>query len=107
MIMNIKSDGEWYHGSNLKIDVLRVGSTITQWKELAEAFSHKPTILSYEENGKITHNGKEIGFLYKINESLIIGRDIYQHPRTTMDINVEFLTKRPLKLQLISVLQLE
>lgn len=30
MIINIKNHGEWYHGSNLKIDVLRAGSTITQ-----------------------------------------------------------------------------
>lgn len=102
MIINIKNDGEWYHGSNLKIDVLREGSTITQWKELAEAFSHKPTQLSYEENGEITHNGKETGYLYKIAEKLVIGKDIYQHPRSTMDANVEFLTKRPLKLKLIS-----
>ncbi|WIV12726.1 hypothetical protein [Proteiniborus sp. MB09-C3] len=103
MNINIKSNSEWYHGSNLKIDVLRVGSTITQWKELAEAFSHKPTLLSYEENGKITHNGKETGYLYKIDEKITVGEDVEQHPKTTMDANAEFLTKRPLKLQLISI----
>ncbi len=104
MIINIKNDREWYHGSNLEIDVLRAGSTITQWKELAETFSHKPTQLSYEANGNITHNGKERGYLYRIDENLVIGKDIYQHPRTTMDTNVEFLTRRPLKLKLISIL---
>lgn len=107
MNINIKSDGIWYHGSNLKIEVLRVGSTITQWKELAEAFSHKPTRLSYEEDGTITHNGQEMGYLYKIDEKIIVGEDVEQHPTTTMDVNAEFLTKRPLKLQLISIHPLE
>ncbi len=27
--------------------------------------------------------------------------DVYQHPRTVMDKNAEFLTKRPLKVKLI------
>jgi len=29
----------WYLGSNLNLNILRQGSTITQWKELAEAFA--------------------------------------------------------------------
>jgi len=32
----------WYHGSPLKLDVLRAGSTMTQWRDLARVFSHKP-----------------------------------------------------------------
>lgn len=83
---------------------LREGSTITQWKELAEAFSHQPTILSYDDNGNISHNGKEKGYLYIIDEPVEIGKDIYQHPRTTMDENAEFLTNRPLKVKLIEEL---
>ena len=31
----------------------------------------------------------------------IVGRDIYPHPETTMDENVEFLTKRPFRVKLI------
>ena len=93
---------EWYHGSNLELNVLRQGSTITQWKELAEAFSTKPTMLGYDEiYGPITHNGIEKGILYIIDEPIQIDIDIYQHPNTTMDIGVEFLTKRPLKLKRI------
>lgn len=88
MIINIDKDGEWYHGSNLKIEILRAGSTITQWKELAEAFSHRPTLLSYDDNGNITHNGKETGYLYKIDERITVGEDIVQHPTTTTDANV-------------------
>ena len=90
----------WYHGSNLELDILLEGSTITQWKELAEAFATKPTMLGYEEIfSEIFHNGKEKGILYIIDEPLEMDRDIYQHPRTTMDKGVEFLTKRPLRLK--------
>ena len=83
---------------------MREGSTITQWKALAEAFSHKPTLLCYDDNGTVSHNGIEKGYLYVINEPIRIGIDIYQHPRTTMDANAEFLTSRPLKVKMIAEL---
>ena len=101
MKLEVKSDGVWYHGSNMLFTELRTGSTITQWKELAEAFSHQPTALSYDDNGVISHNGKEKGYLYVIDEAFDIQNDIYQHPRTTMDENAEFLTKRPLKVKMV------
>lgn len=59
--IELKPDGVWYHGSNMLFTELRTGSTITQWKELAEAFSHQPGILSYDDDGVIRHNGKEKG----------------------------------------------
>ena len=80
---------------------LREGSTITQWKELAEAFSHQPDRLSYDDNGKIYHNGTEKGYLYVIDEPITVGIDVYQHPRTVMDENAEFLTKRPIKVKMV------
>jgi len=92
----------WYHGSNRELAILRKGSTITQWKELAEAFATKPTMLGYEEIfSPITHNGTESGILYIIDEPLRMGADIYRHPRSTMDPGVEFLTRRALKLKRI------
>jgi hypothetical protein len=92
----------WYHGSNLELDALKEGSTITQWKELAKAFATKPSKLEYSEVfGPITHNGTENGILYIIDEPLQIDVDIYQHPHTSMDKGIEFLTKRPLKLKRI------
>ncbi|WP_155839500.1 hypothetical protein [Butyrivibrio proteoclasticus] len=105
--MEIKIDpmGLWYHGSHLELTELMAGSTITQWKELAEAFSHKPTGLSYDDNGVISHNGKEKGYLYVIAEPITVDVDIYQHPRTVMDKNAEFLTKRPLRLKLLYELE--
>lgn len=104
MNIDIQPDGVWYHGSNKIFTKLRINSTITQWKELAEAFSHKPSILEYDDNGVISHNGIAQGFLYSIDEPVVIGIEIYQHPRTAMDKNVEFLTKRPLKVKMISKL---
>ena len=104
MKIEIKSDGIWYHGSNKIFSELRTNSTITQWKELAEAFSHQPSGLGYDDMGVIKHNGIEKGYLYIVDEPVVVGIDIYQHPRTTMDENAEFLTKRPLKVKMISEL---
>ena len=101
MKIEIKPDGIWYHGSNMIFSELRTDSTITQWKELAEAFSHKPSALGYDDNGMICHNGTEKGYLYIIDEPIVVGIDVYQHPRTTMDENAEFLTKRPIKVKMI------
>lgn len=101
MEIKINDVGQWYHGSNIVFDSLDEGSTITQWKELAMAFSHQPTQLGYDDEGNIEHNGTEKGYLYIIDEPLVIDVDIYQHPRTSMDINAEYLTKRPLKVKLI------
>ncbi len=101
MNISVTQNGQWYHGSNKKFDLLREGSTITQWRELAGAFSHKPSCLEYSDDGEIKHNGTEKGYLYLIDEPVQIGIDVYQHPRTTMDENAEFLTNRPLKVRLI------
>lgn len=101
MIITISPDALWYHGSNVRFDILREGSTITQWRQLAEAFSHKPTQLSYDDSGLIHHNGVEPGYLYIIDEPIQIGKDILPHPRTTMDANAEFITLRPLKVKLL------
>ena len=101
MELKIDPNGIWYHGSNMVFSELREGSTITQWKELAEAFSHQPDRLSYDDNGKIYHNGTEKGYLYVIDEPITVGIDVYQHPRTVMYENAEFLTKRPIKVKMV------
>lgn len=101
MKTEIQPNGIWYHGSNTLFTELKTNSTITERKELAEAFAHKPSTLEYDDNGVIRHNGTQKGYLYKIDEPIIVGVDVYQHPGTTMDENVEFLTKRPLKVKMI------
>lgn len=73
-------------------------------KELAEAFSHKPQCLSYDDNGNIFHTGTQKGYLYIVDEPIAVGKDIYPHPRTTMDTNIEFLTTRPLRVKIIAEL---
>jgi hypothetical protein len=102
MVYPIDIRKTWYHGSNKEFEILSEGSTITQWRELAEAFATKPSSLEYDNIFSwISHNGSEKGILYIIDEPIEINIDIYQHPRTTMDVGVEFLTKRPLKLKRI------
>jgi hypothetical protein len=93
----------WYHGSPFELTELATGSTITRWRELADAFSHKPQILNYDTvGGNINHNGQLNGYLYVVDEPINKDLDIYRHPRTTMDEGVEWLTKRPLRLRKIS-----
>jgi hypothetical protein len=93
----------WYHGSPFELTELAEGSTITQRRELAEAFSYKPSTLSYDYvGGTIRHNGAKPGILYVIDEPIVDDADVYKHPQTTMDDGVERLTKRPLKLRRIS-----
>ena len=104
MEIKITPGGTWYHGSPLRLDTLRQGSTVTQWKELAEAFSHKPAMLGYGEYGdsqSIVHNGTQPGYLYAVDEPVRVGEDLCQHPRTTMDPGAEFLTQRELRLRLL------
>jgi hypothetical protein len=95
----------WYHGSPLELTVLRRGSTITQNRDLARAFSHKPSILSISDEGRIQHNGTAPGFLYQIDEEIRPG-DVEPHPRTTMDAGLEWLTTRDLRLSLIGSAEL-
>ena len=90
----------WYHGSHLTVTVLRAGSTITQWRDLARVFSHKPPIVSIWDERRIQHNGRQPGYLYEIAES-VAPEDVEPHPRTTMGPGDEWLTHRGLRLRLI------
>ncbi len=97
----ITPGGPWYHGSPLRLRELRAGSTVTQWRELAEAFSHKPALLCIDDDGRITHNGLQPGFLYVVDEPVEVGPDLYQHPHISLEQGLEFLTARPLRLRLL------
>lgn len=39
------------------------------------------------------------------DEPIETEKDIYQHPNSKLDINAEFLTKRPLRVKLVKELQ--
>ncbi len=95
----------WYHGSVLSLTVLREGSSITQNPKLAEAFSHKPTLVSISDEGGIKHNGTAPGFIYRIAEDIEPG-DIRPHPASTMDEADEWLSNRELRLDLIGPVEL-
>lgn len=87
----------WYHGSPLRLTILRTGSTITRQRRLAEAFSHKPTILALDDDGTIQHNGTQPGWLHIIAEPLS-EEDIVPHPNSSMALGLEWLTTRELGL---------
>ena len=98
--MQYRPDRPWYHGSPLELTTIRKGSTITQKRELARIFSHKPPLVSVDDDGTIKHTGRQPGYLYVIAED-VAPDDVIPHPRTTMGPGDEWLTTRELRLELI------
>ena len=98
--MDFDPNTPWYHGSPLKLDVLREGSTITQWRDLARIFSHKPAVVAVDDDRRIQHSGTLPGYLYEIDEPVGV-EDVVPHPRTTMAPGDEWLTTRNFRLRLI------
>lgn len=99
----------WYHGSPLRLHVLLAGSTITQDIVLARAFSHKPRLVSIDDETtpmRIRHNGTLPGLLYTIAEP-VSAADVYPHPNSTMPPGLEWLTRRPLHLALVGAVDIE
>jgi len=99
-ILCYKNSRTWYHGSPLEIDFLKIGSSITKNKNLAMAFSYKPTQLSVDNNGNITHNGTKKGILYRITEEIGLN-DIEKHSACSTEDPWEYITKRELKIEKI------
>ncbi len=99
----------WYHGSPLQLTVLLPGSTITQDRDLARIFSHKPSIVSQDFNDQgertIKHTGQVPGFLYRIAET-VTAADVLPHPQTTMGSGQEWLTNRALRVEQIEQTQI-
>lgn len=64
--MNFQIDpaGVWYHGSDRIFDLLAAGSTVTQWRELAEAFSYKPKYLSLTKKPNFSYGNKKRLLVY-------------------------------------------
>ena len=63
-----------YHGSQQKLTELRAGSSITQNRDLAKAFSHRPSIVSrsypdesLSDDCNVKHNGVTPGYLYTVS----------------------------------------
>lgn len=94
----------WYHGSPHRLEMIRPGSTITRDRELARVFSHKPNIVSIEKEEEefkgYRHTGRSPGFLYRIAEP-VEEKDLTPHPDSTLTTGQEWLTTRPLRLELV------
>ena len=90
----------WYHGSQQKLTTLRVGSSITQNKNVAKAFSHRPSLLTQSEGGTVKHDGETPGYLYAVTDE-IGPDDVYPHPHPVNVTRWEWLTHRELELKLI------
>jgi hypothetical protein len=86
----------WYHGSPERLASIRPGSSITQNRALAEAFSHRPGLVSVSDDELIRHNGLLPGLLYAIAEE-VGPADVCPHPHTTMVDLWEWVTERDLR----------
>lgn len=97
--------GTWYHGSRQRLSTLRAGSSITQNRDVAKAFSHRPSLvsMSQSEDGdewSVRHDGATPGFLYVVAEEIRVG-DVRPHPHPVNVSRWEWLTNRDMSLTLI------
>ena len=90
----------WFHGSSLKLDTLKEGSSITRIEELARAFSTRPGLVSVSDDGIIKHDGKMKGKIYRIAEQ-VTDKDIRPHPASSMEKDWEWVINRELKLEFL------
>lgn len=97
------TDLPWYHGSPRRLTLLRAGSTITQNKELARIFSHKPAIVVGDESNKRwKHTGPFArGFLYRVIGQ-ITELDIEAVPHSSLSPGTEWNAKTEFPLELVS-----
>ena len=89
----------WYHGSQQELTRLRSGSSITQSRDVAKAFSHKPSLLSMSDES-LKHDGVTSGYLHVVAEE-IAPDDVHPHPHPANAGRWEWLTRRELRLELI------
>ena len=99
---NLDTDynGPWYHGSDQMLTTLRIGSSITQQRSIAKAFSHQPSLLLQFNRGRIRHNGETPGYLYTVAEE-VGPDDVRPHPHPVNADRWEWLTERELELELV------
>ena len=89
----------WFHGSPEELDTLLPGSWVTPFRELARAFSHRPTRITVSDDDftAVRHDGKIPGFLYVVAEPLD-DQDLEERPGTD---HTHWKTMRVLKVQLV------
>ena len=92
----------WFHGSPFELTILRKGSWITQFREVAKAFAHKPKIISMSDDCQsVKHNGTVPAFLYTIAEPIgpddvsLLPETALTHWQTQRDLSVQLVRKLP------------
>ena len=94
----------WYHGSPERLAVLREGSWVTQFREMAKAFSHKPSCISLDDNCRaVKHDGKLPGYLYEVSEA-VGPDDVTYLPNTAQ---THWQTQRELQVRLVAELPID
>ncbi len=94
----------WYHGSPEKLALLREGSWVTQFEQMAKAFAHRPALISLGGDGvNVKHNGQWPGFLYMVSESVSPGDVTYLHDTA----QTHWQTNRELRVRLVAELPLD
>ena len=96
----MKKQRTWFHGSSLELETLRKGSSITQIEKLAQAFSTMPSIVSVSDDGKVKHNGRSKGRVYRVADR-VTNNDIYEHPKSTMGTGWECIIKKEFRLEFL------
>ena len=89
----------WYHGSQQPLSRLRSGSSITRRRDVAKAFSHRPSLLSMSD-ASLKHDGASPGYLHVVAEE-IAPDDVHPHPHPVNAERWEWLTRRELRLELV------
>ena len=97
-------DAPWYHGSPEELVELRTGSWVTQFREMAKAFSHRPSLMSLDDDGQtVRHDGKRIGYLYVVSEA--VGPQDVRYLANTAQTHWE--TLRPLSVRRVAELPVD
>ncbi len=113
---NSRFSGPWFHGSPKKFEILDEGSWVTPYKEIAKAFSHKPTRISISGDtfNKVKHNGMVPGFLYIVDEEvedhgLVLLQDTDEtHWQTQRTFRIKLVAEVPiLESELLTTRQVE
>ena len=94
----------WYHGSPLQLEVLRAGSSITQMIHLARVFSHKPELMSVNNETSIKHNGTQPGSLYAVDD-VLTPDDIFPLDHPANASQWEWITRHDVRLRLLEETQ--
>lgn len=102
--MSNSTSRQWFHGSPAKLETLLKGSWVTPYKELARAFSHKPSCISAsgDDFSEVKHNGILPGYLYIVAEdardqdlTILPGTD-GTHWETNRELRVELVADVPI-----------